>query len=89
MSTPPNCSTAAATTAAAPSAVVTSATTPIARPGPAIDAHRGVELVCSARAEDDVCALVREARRDPAADAPARAGHDRDFAGEPEVHARS
>ena len=50
-------------------------------------ANRGVELVTPARAEDDVRTLLGEAGRDAAADAPARAGHDRDFAGEPEIHA--
>ena len=54
------------------------------RPGMRRD--RGVELVGPARAEDDVRALLREPGRDPAADATARAGDDRDLAGEPEIH---
>ena len=50
-------------------------------------AYGGIELVAPARAQDDVRTLVCEPGSDPTADAAARAGHDRDFAGEPEIHA--
>ena len=86
MSSPPKADTAPSTTAAAPSGVVTSATTPRARPGPAGAADRLVERLRPARAEDDVRPLLDEPCRDAAADPPARAGDDRDLAGEPEIH---
>ena len=86
MSSPPNASTAPATTAAAPSGVVTSATTRVGPPGPSGRAHRLLERLRAARAEDDVRALLDEPRRDVAPDPPARAGDERDLACEPEIH---
>ena len=86
MSRPPNCSTAAATTARAPSRVETSAATPAARPGPSIVADRRLQPLGVARAEHDVGSLGGERGGDPEADPAARARHDRDLAGEPEIH---
>ena len=80
---------AAATTAAAPSGVGHVGDDP-GSPRPAGGRRCAASsVVPAAGAEDDVRPLLGEARRDAAADAAARAGDDRDLAGEPEIHGAS
>ena len=56
-------------------------------PGARDRAHRFVEIVGAASAENDPRTLVREPKGDSPADAAARPGDDRDLVSEPEIHA--
>ncbi len=58
-------------------------------PGAADRRDRLAERFLASGTEHDVDAFLDEAHRDAAADAPARAGDERDFAREPQIHAAS